>query len=267
MKKENWIRRTLFQHHLVRDIDSYSPSATHIRRQILQEKTLLNKIYQEWYLQIILMLPKNDLLTLEIGSGASFLDHYRQDIISTDIMYYEGLDSVLDAQTLPFKNGSLNAIVMTNVFHHLNNPRSFLDEVTRCIRPGGKLIMIEPWVTNWSSFVYQNLHHEPFDPNSKDWEFPVDGPLSGANGALPWIIFHRDRPKFENDYPHLIIVRIKPMMPFIYLASGGITSREIIPGFFYDPIKFVEKLISPVNGKIAMFALIEIQRNYSVLST
>jgi SAM-dependent methyltransferase len=225
-----------------------------------RKKTLLNKIYQEWYLQIILKLPINDLPTLEIGSGASFLDHYRQDIISTDIMFYKGIDSVLDAQTLPFKNGSLNAIVMTNVFHHLNNPRSFLDEVTRCIRPGGRLIMIEPWVTNWSSFVYQNLHHEPFDPTSKVWESPVEGPLSGANGALPWIIFHRDRSMFENDYPLLQIVRIKPMMPFLYLASGGITSREIIPGFCYRSIKSFERVISPYNSRIAMFAIIEIER-------
>jgi SAM-dependent methyltransferase len=261
MKKENWFRKTFFQHPLIRDVDSNSPSATHIRRLILQKKTILNRIYLEWYQEIILSLPKNDLPTLEIGSGASFLNTYRQDLISTDIMFYEGIDSVLDAQTLPFKNGSLNAIVMTNVFHHLNKPRFFLEEAIRCIRPGGKLIMLEPWVSFWSSFVYQKLHHEPFDPSSNEWEFPVEGPLSGANGALPWIVFHRDRSMFENDYPLLQILRIKSMMPFLYLASGGITSREIIPGFFYGPIKFVEQLISPINGKIAMFALLEIIRN------
>ena len=73
--------------------------------------------------------------------------------------------------------------------------------------------MIEPWVTPWSRLIYTKLHHEPFNPESEKWDFPSSGPLSGANGALPWIVFCRDRHLFEERYPQWEIVTIKPMMP------------------------------------------------------
>ncbi|MBK8443443.1 MAG: hypothetical protein IPL35_08515 [Sphingobacteriales bacterium] len=52
--------------------------------------------------------------------------------------------------------------------------------------------MSEPANTAWGRFFYQNFHHEPFQPEAASWEIPSTGPLSGANGALPWIIFKRD---------------------------------------------------------------------------
>src|SRR5262244_3270831 len=64
-------------------------------------------------------------------------------------------------------------------------------QATRCVRLGGVVAMIEPWVTPWSRFVYTRLHHEPFQPEAEQWEFPVRRPRSGANGALPYIIFVR----------------------------------------------------------------------------
>ena len=69
------------------------------------------------------------------------------------------------------------------------DPAGFLAESARCVRAGGALVMIEPWVSRWSRFVYTRFHHEPFDPDSPRWEVPQTGPLSGANGALPWILF------------------------------------------------------------------------------
>jgi hypothetical protein len=44
--------------------------------------------------------------------------------------------------------------------------------------------MVEPWVSDWSKFIYGHLHHEPFLPEASNWVIPAAGPLSGANGAL-----------------------------------------------------------------------------------
>jgi len=38
-------------------------------------------------------------------------------------------------------------------------------------------------------------------PPQKHWTFPDSGPLSGANGALPWIVFQRDRQEFRIEVP------------------------------------------------------------------
>jgi hypothetical protein len=121
--------------------------------------------------------------------------------------------------------------------------------------------MIEPWVTPWSGFVYSRLHHEPFRPEAEAWEFPSSGPLSGANGALPWIIFERDRLRFEQEFPEWRIRVIKPMMPFRYLVSGGIALRSLMPGQTFGLWCGLERVLRPWSRTLAMFAQIVLERN------
>lgn len=116
--------------------------------------------------------------------------------------------------------------------------------------------MLEPWRTPWSEWVYSNLHPEPFQPDS-GWETPSTGPLSGANGALPWIVFERDRAIFEAQFPQWRIVGIELMMPFSYLLSGGVSMRSLIPGWMYGPVRSLEKRLT--QKRWAMFALIELE--------
>jgi hypothetical protein len=120
--------------------------------------------------------------------------------------------------------------------------------------------MIEPWVTPWSRLIYTRLHHEPFEPNVVEWEFPRSGPLSGANGALPFIIFERDRLQFEREFPMWQIRTIRPMMPFCYLASGGVSWRSLMPGSTFKLWQGLENALSPWLDKLAMFAQIVLSR-------
>jgi hypothetical protein len=120
--------------------------------------------------------------------------------------------------------------------------------------------MIEPWVSSWSKLIYHNLHHEPFETAAEDWSFPQQGPLSGANGALPWIVFERDRAVFEAEFPDLRIQRIQPLMPFRYLVSGGVAMRALMPGVFTPMWRVFESSFGPWMRHWAMFALIQVQR-------
>src|SRR5262249_8235725 len=155
-------------------------------------------------------------------SGAGFMSEFVPRLITSDILSLPTIDRVFDAcETLPFENESLRAIAMVNVLHHLPSCKAFFSEAQRSLAPGGRLSLIEPWTTSWSAFVYRYLHHEPFDPNAPDWSFASTGPLSGANQALPWIVFSRDRAMFEEQFPKLHIESIRPIMPIRYLLSGG----------------------------------------------
>src|SRR5262249_50646717 len=158
-------------------------------------------IYQEWYQDIAFSVPPGNAPVLELGSGAGFLRDYIDDVITSEIFPCAGVDVVLDGLALPLADGVLRGIVMVDVLHHLPRPRRFFAEAARCVRPDGVIVMIEPWVTLWSAVVYRNLHHEPFQPDASTWEFPTTGPLSGANGALPWMIFERDRTQFALEFP------------------------------------------------------------------
>src|SRR5262245_49503778 len=188
------------QHPLARGLDLDAPETTHRRRQIIRQKPLLRDIYMDWYAGIAACLPKGPGRVLELGSGAGFLNEFVSDLVSSDIMLCPGVRLVLDGANLPLADRTLKAIVMTNVLHHLPRPRQFLMDAARCVRAGGVIIMVEPWVTAWSRLIYTHLHHEPFHPEASTWEFSSTGPLSGANGALPWILFERDREIFEREF-------------------------------------------------------------------
>jgi hypothetical protein len=248
--------KTLLAHPLTRGLDIDDPRTTHLRRQIIQQKGFLRQIYHEWYQDIAEVLPSGQEPVLELGAGGGFMADFVPQLITSELFYCPNIRIVLDGSHLPFANRSLRGVVMTDVLHHLPQPRMFFAEATRCVRSGGVVAMIEPWVTPWSRLIYSRLHHEPFEPQVPSWELPTSGPLSGANDALPWILFVRDRLKFEQEYPHWEIELIRPIMPFRYLLSGGVSLRSLTPGWSFGLWRRIERSLGRWNNQLAMFAQI-----------
>jgi SAM-dependent methyltransferase len=253
------VRRWL-EHPLTRGLDIDDPKTTHLRRQILREKGFLRRIYEEWYDALAASLPPGPGAVLELGAGAGFLTDFVPGLVRSEVFYCPGIDAVLDGLALPFKEGSLRGIAMTNVLHHLPRPVRFFAEAARCVRPGGVVAMIEPWVSPWSRIVYTHLHHEPFDPESREWEIREGGPLSGANGAMPWILFVRDRERFEREVPGWRLRSIEPLMPFRYLVSGGISLRSLAPAASFPLWRDFERALHPFRDRLAMFAHVVLER-------
>jgi SAM-dependent methyltransferase len=243
-------------HPLTRNLSVDDPRTTQLRLKIIQDKAFLRSLYCEWYERIITALAKKEDI-LELGSGAGFLQQVLPELITSEVFETPGVRLIADACNLPLAKQSLDAIVMTDVFHHIPDVSRLFVEATRCVRPGGKIVMIEPWRTPWSEWVYKHLHPEPFIPDS-GWKLPSTSPLSGANGALPWIVFQRDRALFEAQYPQWRIANIELMMPFSYLLSGGVSMRSLMPGWMYRPVRALERILGEKHG--AMFALIELER-------
>jgi len=247
-------------HPLTKGLDIDDPRTTHLRLKIIREKSFLRRIYEEWYRAIAHALPSAEGPVLELGSGGGFLGDFIPGLITSELFYCPNVQAIMDGRQLPFRSGCLRGIVMTNVLHHVPQPRLFFAEATRCIARGGVVAMIEPWVSPWSRFVYSRLHHEPFDPDAPLWELPNRGPLSGANDALPWLIFKRDRTVFEREFPEWRVEVIKPIMPFRYLMSGGVSLRALVPRWSFSLWKRVEKAVGRWNDQLAMFALIILRR-------
>jgi SAM-dependent methyltransferase len=249
--------KRLLAHPLTRGADLDDPRTTALRREIIRSKPFLRRIYGEWYATLAADIPAGVGRVLELGSGAGFFREIVPEAICSEIFACPGIDMVLDGQRLPLADGSLRAIVMTDVFHHLPRARDFWREATRVVRSGGVVAMIEPWVNRWSTLIYRRLHHEPFRPDATEWEFPSTGPLSGANGALPWIVFGRDRAAFEQEFPQWQIDRVEPIMPLRYLLSGGVSMRSLLPAAMYRPVVAMEW---PLRNKAGMFAHIVLRR-------
>jgi SAM-dependent methyltransferase len=248
------------EHPLTRGLPIDSPVTTERRRAIVAGKPFLRRIYDEWYRALAHRVPVGAGRVLELGSGAGFFEEYLPDTIRSEVLHCSHVDVIADACHLPFASNSLRAIVMTDVFHHLPDVRRFMREASRTVRRGGVVAMIEPWPTTWSRFVYRKFHHEPFEPGVTRWEFEAAGPLSSANGALPWIVFARDRATFEREFPEWTVEEITPGMPLRYLLSGGISLRTSMPGWTFAAWRGVERLMRPVMGDVAMFATITLRR-------
>jgi SAM-dependent methyltransferase len=241
------------------DLDS--PAVTIQRSDIIRSKPFLFKLYCRWYRQIVAALPEGvESPVLELGSGAGFLKDFIPGLITSELLDTRQVDITLDGCRLPFNDSSLRAVVMVDVFHHLPDVGSFLEESARCVKPGGAVIMIEPWMTAFSRPVYRYLHHEPVDQEIKGWRLPAGGPLSNANSALPWIVFHRDTSRFRADFPDWRINEIKLHTPFSYLLSGGVSFRSFVPGALFESCRRVEKCLTPFMDRIAMFATILLER-------
>lgn len=245
----------MLAHPLTRGLSVDDPRTTLLRRRIIASKPFLRRLYAEWYAMILSALGDRQRV-LELGSGAGFFKEVCPRAVTSEILSTPGVDLIADACALPCADASLDAIVMTDVFHHIPDVARFLTEATRCLRPGGKLLMIEPWRTTWSEWVYTRLHPEPFEP-AAGWTIPATGPLSGANGALPWIVFERDAARFAERFPRWRIVRIAPLMPLAYLLSGGVSLRGLAPGWLYRPVRAIESRLTP--DRWAMFALIDLE--------
>lgn len=231
-----------------------------IHKEIIKSKPFLHRLYSEWYeffLEESKCLPEGQIV--EIGSGGGFLKERIPSLITSDVLPFPENDLTFSALDMPFENASVSGIFMVNVFHHLPEASDFLKETSRVLKHDGKLIIIEPANSKWGRIVYRRLHHEPFNPES-DWTIMDTGPLSGANGALPWIVFERDKEKYKKEFPDLIIEDIFYHTPFRYILSGGLSFKQLVPDFSYGFFRSLDLKLASISKQISMFMTVKVRK-------
>ncbi len=235
-----------------------SPQRTLFHREIILRKPFLKRLYKEWYavfLSEMRSLPIGKCV--EIGSGGGFLKELEPSIITSDILSLPHTDLTFSAFDMPFNDSELSALFLLDTFHHIPDSTLFLKEASRVLKKGGKIIMIEPANTSWGRFIYRNLHHEPFNEKG-DWQLPESGPMSGANGALPWIVFERDIDLFRKRFPEFEIDQIYYHTPLRYLLSGGVSYKTIFPGWSFGFLTQTDRLLTRVSNQFSMFMTIKV---------
>ncbi|MBN2382954.1 class I SAM-dependent methyltransferase [bacterium] len=237
-----------------------TPERTLSHRDIIRHKRFLRGIYEDWYAHFtdeMPHLPKGSII--ELGSGGGFLKELVPAVFCTDIIDVPTNDITFSALEMPLADQSISAIFMVDTMHHIPDCELFLKEVVRVLVSRGKMVMIEPANSFWGRFIYQNFHHEPFNP-AGDWSIPSKGPLSDANGALPWIVLERDRTKFAQLYPELQIDRIEYIDPLGYLLSGGVSRAQFVPDWTYPIARFLDKWLPHLSKQLSMFMVATITR-------
>lgn len=256
----------LLREPLLDDLDVDAPERMSVHRSILDQKTVLKNVFREFHYKMMGLDEAyfNGVkgLRVELGAGVSPIRDTFPDVLATDVVTSEYLDRVVDAQNMDFKEGSIRAFFGQNCFHHFPDPKAFLTELQRTLAPGGGVILIEPYYGPVASFIYKRLFKtEGFDKHFPSWEVPSSGPMNGANQALSYIVFKRDRALFEKRFPELEIVHSKPLTNYSrYFLSGGLNFRSLIPSFMEKPMKLLEFILSPLCGLFALHHVIVIRR-------
>jgi len=99
-----------------------------------------------------------DSVILDVGAGhGDFADIFTgRNYYSLDIVPYPEVDVVADlGQANPFKDSSINTVVMMNVLEHVYDSRGLLKSVSRLLVSGGCVIITVPFLLK--------VHQAPFD--------------------------------------------------------------------------------------------------------
>ena len=223
------------------------------------ERPLLRRIYSDWFALLASRLSEVDGPTIEVGSGIGQLRGFVPRLVTTDVEATPWAERVVDAEALPYGDGELSNIVMLDVFHHLPRPAVFLDEATRALAPGGRVVMLEPYVSPLSGVAYR-LHHERLELHADGFaESDSPDPLD-ANLAQTTLAFFRQRGEYERRWSQLPIVDERLLSIFVYPLSGGFTRRPLLPNALYRPLTAVERALSPVLRLAAFRCLVVLER-------
>lgn len=198
-------------------------------------------------------------LTIEIGGGIGNFKSRLVNVVSTDVQFAPWLDCVADAHQLPFADGTAANIVMVDVVHHIEFPSRFFREAERIMRPGGRLIMVEPAITWGSTFFYRFMHQEPVDMSADPLADGIPDPRRNpydSNQAIPTLIATREKERFLRLFPNFRISHVDYFSLVAYPLSGGFKPWSLIPVRLVKPVLTVEHLIEPVLGRWFAFRML-----------
>ena len=228
-------------------------------RSIWHQKPVLRKLYSGFYRRMADACRPG--ATLEIGDGSGNFKAFAPHVVSTDILFAPWLDSTCDAQALPFREGSFDNVVMMDVFHHLERPTVFLREALRVLKPGGRLVMLEPLITPVSHYCYNYFHPEPVimeaDPFHEPDPDPDRDPYD-ANQAIPTLMFFRQRKQFMETFPGFNLHAVQRCGLLAAPLSGGFRKWSLIPAWSVPAINLLEKALTPVLGPLMGFRMLVI---------
>ncbi len=227
---------------------------------IWEQKPILRELYTRWYSEMAAQLAPGPIL--ELGGGSGNFKEFAPNVVSTDIVPLPWIDVVADAQDLPFDDHSFDNFVLFDVLHHIENPCLFFDEALRVLRPKGRIIMMEPYISPLSWWVYNFLHPEPVDFQQDPLALVPPSPNRqpfDANQAFATILFERRLADFKRKYPQLKPRYYRRLSFFAYPLSGGFDKPSLLPLMLLKSLLALEEFLAFLSPLLAFRTLIVLE--------
>lgn len=199
---------------------------------------------------------------MELGSGIGSFKQFRPTTVATDAAPTPWADEVVDAEELPYGDASLANLILIDVFHHVPRPARFLDEAARVLKPGGRVVLLEPYCSTLSTPLYRRFHHERTDLSADPFGEPrlsSPAPFDG-NQALATLVFWRQLDRFRARHAELEVRRRERVALLAYPLSGGFTKPALLPAALGGAILRLERALAFAAPLLAFRCLVALER-------
>lgn len=230
-------------------------------KKIWERKTLLRKIYYDFYEKIRDNLSPIDCGILEIGSGIGSIKTVIPEVILTDVVFTPYIDFVQSAYNIAVKDGSLSNIILFDVFHHLKYPLQAFKEFYRVLKKKGRVIIFEPFISYLGFLVYGLFHKEPIKWREKiEWNpqiLPNSLEYYSAQGNATRI-FSKKEYNLPSEFWE--IITLERYSAISYILSGGYSGPQLYPPYFYNFFKYIDKFFDLFPRLFATRMLVVIEK-------
>lgn len=234
-------------------------AAQHLaRRRVWETKYAIRACYRGWFERLRPYVVPG--LSVEIGAGSGHMKTLWPELIESDVVATPYVDLVADGLRLPFATASLGNILVIDLLHHLADPHVFFDEAARTLRPGGRVLAIEPYITPLSWLGYRLLHHEDIYFRGYHRTADQHDPWAG-NLALPNLLFRRKARDFAARHPNLTIIRRQRFSLLDFQLAGGFKPYVFIqPPRLYDTLLALDRSLDCLAPLVGFRILCVIER-------
>jgi len=231
-------------------------------RRLWRDKPVLARVYAPWF-TALLDAAAPGARVLEVGAGPGWLAEAarerRPDLrwVASDLHPAPWNTLCADAGRLPLAAHSVDAVVGLDVLHHLAAPADFFRESARALRPGGRLALVEPWITPFSWVIYRFFHQEDCRLGVDPWR-PFAGVAKDSfdgDAAVPWRMA-RDTPADRWNALGLRPPRVVRLNAFAYLLSLGFRPVSLLPEGVAPALVAADRATRPLAPLTALRALL-----------
>lgn len=175
-------------------------------------------------------------------------------VAAEEIHKKEGLSfQVIDGGRLPFDDSSFDMVVSCQVIEHISDTKSFLQEITRVLRPNGNLflttpnaeIRLDPGMRPWNQFHVREYSAGSLAGELEQFFSKVE--VNGLFASPDLYKVERERVERARNKARRSLNNILP--PYWKVRKAAIdVVKTVSPGFLLDFIRRVDKPLGPQSS-------------------